>query len=154
MVCIWRAAARGAALIAGLAMVGPAFVNQAAGQTAASPSISDASAVTAKAAPVNAQVAANVTSQTASLPIGTIRLRVIPRIGGKTLRKAIKWVVMTYGRDGNGNRHQVTEVTGPTPELILPAGWYVVHAHTANKVIKHPVEVTANRIFKYTLVKN
>ncbi len=92
--------------------------------------------------------------QTAALPMGTIRLRVIPRIGGKTLRQQINWRVETFGRDAAGNRHEVAEVTGATPELVLPAGWYIVHARLPDKMIKHPVEVTAGRTFHYTLVKN
>ena len=35
----------------------------------------------------------------------------------------------------------------------LPAGWYVIHARMRGKTIKHPVEVTAGKTFKYTLVK-
>jgi hypothetical protein len=92
--------------------------------------------------------------QSAALPVGTIRLRVIPRIGGATLDEAIDWQVTTFGRDAAGTRKTVAHVTGATPELVLPAGWYVVHARLADRTIKHPVEVTAGRTFKYTLVKN
>lgn len=99
------------------------------------------------------QVAQNTTPQTAALPIGTIRLRVIPRVGGRTLKENIIWHILTFGRDSTGKRQEVTTVTGPTPELVLPAGWYVVHAQLKDQLLKHPVEVTANRIFKYTLVK-
>ncbi|MFQ5775279.1 MAG: hypothetical protein ACE5GS_12235 [Kiloniellaceae bacterium] len=104
--------------------------------------------------PSRVQLATHLGAQTATVPVGTIRLRVIPRVGAKALRTPIRWQVMTFGRDASGQRHKVAEVTGPTPELVLPAGWYVVHAHLADKVIKHPVEVTAGRTFKYTLVKN
>ncbi len=92
--------------------------------------------------------------QTAALPVGTIRLRVIPQIGGATVNEAINWRITTFGRDSSGTRPTVAEVTGSTPELVLPAGWYVVHARMADTTIKHPVEVTAGRTFKYTLVKN
>ncbi len=92
--------------------------------------------------------------QTAALPMGTIRLRVIPRIGGQTLQQPINWRLETYGRDAAGNRHDVAEVTGATPELVLPAGWYIVHVRLPDKKIKHPVQVTAGRTFDYTLVKN
>ncbi len=91
--------------------------------------------------------------QTANMPVGTIRLRVIREIGGKAMREPIRWRVMTYGKDENGRRHQVAEVTGATPEISLPAGWYVIHARLRDKTIKHPVEVTAGKTFKYTLVK-
>ena len=99
------------------------------------------------------QVASHMTSQTANMPVGTIRLRVIAEVGGKALRERIHWKVMTYGKDKTGKRHQVAEATEATPELVLPAGWYVVHAQMPGKTIKHPVEVTAGKTFKYTLVK-
>ena len=92
--------------------------------------------------------------QSAALPVGTIRLRVIPSIGGATVDEAIDWQITTFGRDAAGTRKTVAHVTGATPELVLPAGWYVVHARLADRTIKHPVEVTAGRTFKYTLVKN
>ena len=92
-------------------------------------------------------------SQTANIPFGTIRLRVIRGVGGKAMREPIRWRVMTYGKDENGKRHQVAEVTKAAPEIRLPAGWYVVHARMRDKTIKHPVEVTAGKTFKYTLVK-
>lgn len=100
------------------------------------------------------QVAQATREQTAALPMGTIRLRVIPEIGGATVKENIKWQVTTFGRDSSGKRPTVAEVTGSTPELDLPAGWYVVNARMNGATIKHPVEVTAGRTFKYTLVKN
>lgn len=103
--------------------------------------------------PREIQIADQSGGQTAAVPMGTIRLRVIPRIGAKALMSRIRWEVMTFGRDGTGRRRKVTEVVGPTPELVLPAGWYVVRAHLPDKMIRHPVEVTAGRTFKYTLVK-
>ena len=99
------------------------------------------------------RVAGQSASQTANMPRGTIRLRMIREVGGKAMREPIHWRVMTYGRDDNGRRQQVAEVTEATPELVLPAGWYIVHARTSGKTIKHPVEVTAGKTFKYTLVK-
>ncbi|MFQ6017454.1 MAG: hypothetical protein ACE5KF_04605 [Kiloniellaceae bacterium] len=100
------------------------------------------------------QVAVNAYQQTAQVRMGTILLSVIPRIGGAALTEPINWKVLTYGRNAAGDRVPVTEVTGPAPRLVLPAGWYVVHARLTDKLIKHPVEVTAGRTFKYTLVKN
>jgi hypothetical protein len=99
------------------------------------------------------QMAFHDNSQTAALPVGTIRLRVIDRVGGPTLKAPIKWRVMTYGRDGAGKRHRVAEASGSTVELVLPAAWYIVYAELPDRELRHPIEVTANKIFKYTLVK-
>ena len=99
------------------------------------------------------QLAFHANSQTATLPVGTIRLRVIERVGGHTLKDPIKWRVMTYGRDEQGQRHLVAELTAAAPELVLPAAWYIVYAQLPDQEIVHPVEVTARRTFKYTLVK-
>ena len=99
-------------------------------------------------------VVAQAGPQSANLPRGTVRLRVIPEVGARAVRAPITWRVMTFGRNSAGHRQLVTEVTASTPSLTLPAGWYVVHAELPDQVIKHPVEVTAGRTFKYTLVKN
>ena len=100
------------------------------------------------------QVPVKTYQQTAQTSLGTILLSVIPRIGAAALKDPIDWKILTYGRNAAGNRVPVTEVTGATPRLVLPAGWYVVHAYLADQVIRHPIEVTAGRTFKYTLVKN
>ncbi len=99
------------------------------------------------------QFAFHANSQTVNLPVGTIRLRVIDHVGGRALNDPIKWRVMTYGRDDQGHRHLAAEVTAAAPELVLPAAWYIVYAQLPDQEIVHPVEVTAGRIFKYTLVK-
>ena len=96
----------------------------------------------------------NAGKQVARLATGTVRLRVIPRVGGKTVREKISWEVMTYGRDSSGKRQRVAQAKGATPEISLPAGWYLVYAHLKDGSIRHPIEVSAGRTFKYTLVKN
>jgi len=99
------------------------------------------------------QLAFHENSQTAALPVGRISLRVIDRVGGPTLKVPIKWRIMTYGRDENGQRHQIAETTGSRVELVLPAAWYIVYAQLPDQEIRHPIEVTAGKTFKYTLVK-
>ncbi len=99
------------------------------------------------------QLACHDNAQTAALPAGKISLRVIARVGGPTLKVPIQWRIMTYGRDGAGQRHLVTEMTGATAQLVLPAAWYIVYAQLPDQELRHPVEVTAGKSFKYTLVK-
>ena len=99
------------------------------------------------------QLAFHENSQTAALPAGRISLRVIDRVGGATLKAPIKWRIMTYGRDDAGQRHRIAELTGSTVELVLPAAWYIVYAQLPDQELRHPIEVTAGKSFKYTLVK-
>ena len=99
------------------------------------------------------QLAFHDNAQTAALPAGEISLRVIGRLGGPTLKAPIKWRIMTYGRDDAGNRHLVTEATGATPQMVLPAAWYIVYAELPDQEIRHPIQVSAGKAFKYTLVK-
>ncbi len=99
------------------------------------------------------QLAFHENSQTAALPAGKISLRVIARVGGPTLKVPIKWRIMTYGRDDAGRRHKITETTGSTIELVLPAAWYIVYARLPDQEIRHPIEVIAGKSFNYTLVK-
>ncbi len=99
------------------------------------------------------QLAFHENSQTAALPAGKISLRVIEQVGGPTLKAPIKWRIMTYGRDDAGQRHKIAELTGSMVELVLPAAWYIVYAQLPDQELRHPVEVTAGKSFKYTLVK-
>ena len=99
------------------------------------------------------QLAFHENSQTAALPAGRISLRVIERVGGPTLEAPIEWRIMTYGRDDSGRRHKIAVVTGSTIELVLPAAWYIVYAQLPDRELRHPIEVTAGKSFKYTLVK-
>ena len=99
------------------------------------------------------QLAFHKNSQTAVLPSGTISLRVIERVGGPTLKAPIEWRIMTYGRDDAGQRHKIAEASGSRVELVLPAAWYIVYAQLPDRELRHPVQVTAGKSFKYTLVK-
>jgi hypothetical protein len=112
--------------------------------------------LTGAAAPARAgiQLAFHESKTIRTLPVGTIHLRVIDGIGGRSLKAPIIWRVLTYGRDDEGQRHLLAEAKGATPELVLPAAWYIVYAHLPDQVIRHPVEVSAGRTFQYTLVKS
>ncbi len=99
------------------------------------------------------QLAFHDNAQTAALPAGEISLRVIGRVGGPTVKAPIKWRIMTYGRDDAGKRHLVTETTGATPQMVLPAAWYIVYAELPDQQLRHPIQVSAGKAFKYTLVK-
>ncbi len=107
------------------------------------------------AAPASAgiQLAFHESKTIRTLPVGTIHLRVIDGVGGRSLKAPITWRVVTYGHDDEGQRHLLAEAKGATLELVLPAAWYIVYAHLPDQVIRHPVEVTAGRTFRYTLIK-
>ena len=123
---------QGIAIVGLLAMTAPAFAGGPAGAI---------------------QLAFHENSQTAALPAGKISLRVIERVGGPTLKMPIKWRIVTYGRDGDGQRHQIAESTGSMVELVLPAAWYIVYAQLPDQELRHPIEVTAGKTYKYTLVR-
>ena len=99
------------------------------------------------------QLAFHENSQTAALPAGRISLRVIDRVGGPRLKVPIKWRIMTYGRDENGQRHLIAETTGSMVELQLPAAWYIAYAELPDRELRHPIQVTAGKTFQYTLVR-
>lgn len=100
------------------------------------------------------QIAAQANQQFAALPSGQVRLQIISRGNNQTFNSPVQWTVLTFGRNSAGQREQVAKETSPTLELSLPAGWYVVHAIAGNSRIKHTIEVTAGRLYKYSLVKN
>ena len=80
-------------------------------------------------------------------------LRAIDRIGGRTLKGPITWRVMTFGRNDEGRQHQVAEVTGATPKLVLPAARYIVYAKLPDREFKHAIEVTAGRTYQYSMLQ-
>ncbi len=123
---------QGIAIVGLLAMTAPAFAGGPAGAI---------------------QLAFHENSQTAALPAGKISLRVIERVGGPTLKMPIKWRIVTYGRDDSGQRHQIAETTGSIVELQLPAAWYIAYAELPDRELRHPVQVTAGKTFKYTLIR-
>ncbi len=137
-----------------IGMVAPAIAGQQTGTADGAGSLTSRLAGSSeRVQSLGIQLAFHEGEMTGTLPVGTIRLRVIDRVGGHTLEAPITWRFLTYGRDEEGQRHLFAEVRSATPELILPAAWYIVYAHLPNQVIQHPVEVTAGRTFKYTLVK-
>ncbi len=92
--------------------------------------------------------------QVSSLPLGTIQLRLVSEIGGPTVPEPYTWQILSYTGDDYGKRRKIAEVTGATPEMVLPAGWYVVQVRVPNQVIRHAVEVVSGRTYLYTLLKN
>ncbi|MFC4353193.1 hypothetical protein ACFOW6_16720 [Fodinicurvata halophila] len=87
-----------------------------------------------------------------NLDAGEITLDVIRGVGQPSVNKPIKWTIMTYGKNSNGNRKVVYEETGIKPFLVLPAGWYIVHAENDGERIKHTIEVTSGVRYDYTLI--
>ncbi len=89
-----------------------------------------------------------------SLPLGTIQLRMVAEIGGPTIRASNTWEIMSYKSDDYRRRRKIAEMTGATPKMVLPAGWYVIQVRVPNRVIRHAVEVVSGRTFLYTLLIN
>ncbi|WP_026987851.1 hypothetical protein [Fodinicurvata fenggangensis] len=87
-----------------------------------------------------------------NLDAGEITLDVIRGVGQPSVTKPIEWTIMTYGKNSNGNRKVVYEETAVNPFLVLPEGWYVVHAVNEGEQIKHTIEVTSGVRYDYTLV--
>lgn len=90
---------------------------------------------------------------TVNLNAGEITLSVITGIGRPPLQHPIDWQILTYGRDVEGNRHVLHEVTDARPYLVLPAGWYFVAANYEGRRLTHTIEVGAGNRFDYTLVQ-
>jgi hypothetical protein len=90
---------------------------------------------------------------TINLNAGEVQLNMIRGIGQAPIKDPIEWTVMTYGRDSQGNRHLVHQVTASTAHLTLPGGWYYIEARHNGALVKHTIEVTAGAAFKYFVMK-
>ena len=98
-----------------------------------------------------------------SLPEGRYRLQTsydattveeeIAAIGAKALKNGLVWTVMTYGKDANGKRRVLHQSGESAPRMVLPAGWYMVHAMNRERLVKHVIEVGEGQTYNYTLLR-
>lgn len=89
-----------------------------------------------------------------NLNAGEIGLRLIPQVGAQPVRTPIDWKVMTFRKNSRGERDVVFSANSSQTEVVLPAGWYMVHAQEKNKLTTHVIEVGAGTRYIYTLVRN
>tara|TARA_R110002072_G_scaffold76158_5_gene178936 strand:+ start:8216 stop:8908 length:693 start_codon:yes stop_codon:yes gene_type:complete len=88
-----------------------------------------------------------------NLGAGEVNLRMIPAIGAKALKNGLVWTVMTYGKDANGKRRVLHQSGESAPRMVLPAGWYMVHAMNRERLVKHVIEVGEGQTYNYTLLR-
>ena len=89
-----------------------------------------------------------------NLNAGFIILRMIPFVGGDPIANPIDWEVRTFAKNYKGERDLLQAVSGvPQTTVVLPAGWYMVHAWESGELTKHAIEVTPGATVKYTLVR-
>ena len=89
-----------------------------------------------------------------NLDAGFIILRMIPFVGGDQMSNPIDWEVRSFAKNYKGERDLLQSRPGvATTTVVLPAGWYMVHAWESGELTKHAIEVTPGATVKYTLVK-
>ena len=89
-----------------------------------------------------------------NLDAGFIILRMIPFVGGDPIGSPINWEVRSFAKNYKGERDLLQSRPGvPQTTVVLPAGWYMVHAYESGELTKHAIEVTPGATVKYTLVK-
>ncbi len=89
-----------------------------------------------------------------NLNAGEIGLRLIPQVGAQPVKSSIDWKVMPFSRKAKGEPPVVFSASSAQTEVVLPAGWYMVHAVEKGKLTKHVLEVGAGTRYVYTLVRN
>ncbi len=87
-----------------------------------------------------------------ALNAGTIFMKLLHNVGGKTYRQGVTWEILTYGKDAEGNRHLLATSDLAQPTFILPEGFYLARATTGTRNVRHTVEVTSGVHYKYTLI--
>jgi hypothetical protein len=88
-----------------------------------------------------------------NLNAGEVGLRLVERVGGKTVRAPLDWEIRRYSR-GAGKGEKVVTVRQERPHLVLREGWYEVEVRHGGKTRKHAIEVGAGQRYDYTLVLN
>ena len=87
-----------------------------------------------------------------SLNAGTVFMKLLHNVGGKTYTKGVKWEILTYGKDSEGKRHLLAESGQAQPKFVLPEGFYLARASTGTQDVKHTIEVTSGVTYKYTVI--
>lgn len=87
-----------------------------------------------------------------NLEAGTVRMKAIPKPGGRPFNVDVTWEILTYGRDSTGKRHSIATSKQGQPSFTLPEGYYVATVAAEGKQIKHTIEVTSGITYKYTLL--
>ncbi|MGO1117972.1 hypothetical protein ACTL6U_04680 [Rhodovibrionaceae bacterium A322] len=96
---------------------------------------------------------ANSEQHVVNLGAGEITLRMIPKIGAKAFLANMTWTILSYGKDQDGNRQVLHQSGEGVPRMILPAGWYMVHAMHKDHLVKHVIDVGEGQVYNYTLLR-
>ncbi|HTO84227.1 MAG TPA: hypothetical protein VMQ73_18520 [Methylomirabilota bacterium] len=83
---------------------------------------------------------------------GFMRLAMIPDRKGKPINDPVRWQVYLYSKDGVDDKRKVTELTDPSPQLVLPVGYYVVRSKYQGIDAEMVAEVKLGILYKYTVV--
>ena len=87
-----------------------------------------------------------------ALNAGTVFMKLLHNVGGKTYKTGVTWEIMTYGKDANGKRHLLASSEQAQPKFVLPEGFYLARASTGTRDVKHTIEVTSGVTYKYTVI--
>ncbi len=88
-----------------------------------------------------------------NLNAGEIGLALIPRAGAQPVASPVDWKVLSYRKNYKGERDVVFSANAAQTQVVLPAGWYMVHANQNGTLTKHVIEVGAGIRYNYTLVR-
>ena len=87
-----------------------------------------------------------------TLNAGTVNLKLLHNVGGKTINSGVDWEILTYGKDAEGKRHLITASQVAQPKFVLPEGYYLARAVNGTQSVKHTIEVTSGTTYNYTLI--
>ena len=87
-----------------------------------------------------------------ALNAGTVFMKLLHNVGGKTYTTGVTWEILTYGKDSAGKRHLLASSNKAQPKFVLPEGFYLARASTGTQDVKHTIEVTSGVTYKYTVI--
>ena len=87
-----------------------------------------------------------------ALNAGTVFMKLLHNVGGKTYTTGVTWEILTYGKDASGKRHLLASSKQAQPKFVLPEGFYLARASTGTQHVKHTIEVTSGVTYKYTVI--
>jgi len=87
-----------------------------------------------------------------NLDAGTVSLKLRHHVGGEIFRDGVRWEILTFGKDGNGERKLIGAVERSQPTLVLSKGYYIARAVRNTQIQEHTIEVGPGKTFNYIVI--
>ena len=83
---------------------------------------------------------------------GWAHVQMVPSRKAKPIKENVHWTIYRFTGGGVDEKAETQRADGPSPQLTLPKGWYMVRAKYQGIVSELVAEVKAGTLYNYTIV--